>query len=126
MQLTSQEKVQKNGLLTGIKSFLIWSFTLSVCLLVVGFPVGFVLVSIGVLAVMVLHTVMPISSVIFVAAIIAALNVLAVLLGAAVLAVKGINPKDVTWLSWLHGDAEPKYETTYASCPISCDMPEQK
>lgn len=126
MQLTNQENVQKKGFLTSIKSFLIWSFTLTVCLLVVGFPLGFVLVTIGVLATIVLHAVLPISSVILVAGIISILNVLAVLLGAAILTFKGINPQDVTWLSWLHGDAEPKYTTTYASCPIACDLPEEK
>lgn len=126
MQLTDQQNLQKKGSLTGIKSFLIWSFTLTVCFLVVGFPVGFVLVTIGVLASIVLHAVMPISSVILVAGIIAALNVLAVLVGAAVLAIKGVNPQEVSWLSWLHGDADPHYTTTYASCPVSCDMPEEK
>ena len=126
MQLTSQESLQKKGFLTGIKSFLIWTFTLTVCLLVVGFPLGFVLVSIGVLATIVLHAVMPISSVILVASLISVLNVLAVLVGAAVLAIKGINPQDITWLSWLHGDAEPHYTTTYSSCPLTCDLPEDK
>lgn len=126
MQLTSQENVQKKGFLNGIKSFLIWSFTLTVCFLVVGFPLGFVLVTIGVLAAIVLHTLLPISSVILVAGAITALNILAVFVGAAILSIKGVNPQDVTWLSWLHGDAEPQYTTTYASCPLSCDLSEAK
>ncbi len=121
MQLTAQENLDKKGFLTGIKSFLIWSFTLTVCFLVVGFPLGFVLATIGVLAAIVLHAVMPISSVILVVGTIVVLNLLVVLVGAAVLAIKGVNPQEVSWLSWLHGDAQPHYTTNYASCPLSCD-----
>ncbi|MGF1485660.1 MAG: hypothetical protein ACFBSE_00925 [Prochloraceae cyanobacterium] len=125
MQLTTQPKYsKKSSLPASIKSFLIWSFTLTVCFLVVGFPAGFVLAAIGVLMTIVLHAVMPVSSVLFVVGLILALNVLVVLVGAAALTIKGINPQDVKWLSWLHGEAEPQYTTVYASCPLTCDVPE--
>jgi len=125
MQLTTEPNyTRKSTFLAGIKSFLIWSFSLTVCLLVVGFPLGFVLATIGVLMTIVLHAVMPISSVLFVGAVILALNVLVVLVGAAALTIKGINPQDVSWLSWLHGEADPQYTTVYASCPLTCQMPE--
>ncbi len=126
MQLTTQQNVRGNDFLADIKSFLIWSFTLTVCFLVVGFPVGFILVTIGVLMTIVLHAVMPISSVVLVGSALIALNVLIVLIGAAALTLKGIKPQDVTWLSWLHGDAELHYERVYASCPLTCEVAEQK
>ena len=72
----------------------------------------------------VLHAVMPISSVLLVGTAILAFNILVVVVGAAVLTIKGINPQDVTWLSWLHGDAEPHYSRVYASCPLTCAVPE--
>jgi len=125
MQLTTQPKAQNDNLLTGIKSFAIWCFTLTVCFLVVGFPVGFLLVTVGVLATIVLHAVMPISSVILVGVALLAVNVLVVLVGAAALTIKGIKPHEVTWLSWLHGDAELHYDTVYASCPLTCEVSKQ-
>ena len=124
MQLTDQKYYQKNLLLTSIKSFAIWTFTLTVCFLVVGFPLGFVLSSIGVLITIVLHTIMPASSVLLVGTIFLILNALSVLVGAAILTIKGVDPQDVTWLSWLHGDAEPHYTRVYASCPLTCSLPE--
>lgn len=57
------ELVRKNSYLALIKSFLIWSFTLTVCLLVVGFPVGALVVTIGILAAIILQTVFPTSAV---------------------------------------------------------------
>ena len=54
------ELTQKNSYFDLVKSFLIWSFTLTVCLLVVGFPVGALIVTIGILATIVLQTVIPI------------------------------------------------------------------
>ena len=124
MQLTTQppQYSEKKFFLNNIKSFLIWSFSLTVCLLVVGFPVGFILSSIGVLMTIVLHAIMPISSVLLVGTAILALNILLVLATAAVLTIKGIDPQDVTWLSWLHGDAELHYTRVYASCPLTCSL----
>ncbi|MGF1486894.1 MAG: hypothetical protein ACFBSE_07255 [Prochloraceae cyanobacterium] len=125
MQLSTQQQYsEKKFFLTGLKSFLIWSFTLTVCFLVVGFPVGFILSAIGVLMTIVLHAVMPTSAVLLVGSTILALNVLLVVVGAGILTAKGIDPQDVTWLSWLHGDAELHYNKVYASCPLTCGIPE--
>jgi hypothetical protein len=55
------ETTRKNSYVGLIKSFLIWSFTLTVCLLVVGFPVGALIVTVGLLATIVLQTVLPLS-----------------------------------------------------------------
>lgn len=116
------ELVQKNSYLDLIKSFLVWSFTLTVCLLVVGFPVGALVVTIGILATIILQTVIPASAVLVVTGSIFALNIGVVLLGAAILAFKGIHPEQVSWLSWLHGQNQLGHTPVYASCPLTCEF----
>ena len=116
------ELVRKNSYLDLVKSFLIWSFTLTVCLLVVGFPVGALVVTIGILATIVLQTVIPASAVLVVAGSIISLNIGVVLFGAAILAFKGINPQQVSWLSWLHGQNSLARTPVYASCPLTCQF----
>jgi hypothetical protein len=116
------ELVQKNSYLNLVKSFLIWSFTLTVCLLVVGFPVGALVVTVGILATIILQTVIPASAVLVVTGSIVALNIGVVFLGAAILAFKGINPEQVSWLNWLHGQNELANSPVYASCPLTCNL----
>ncbi|MGF1488694.1 MAG: hypothetical protein ACFBSE_16540 [Prochloraceae cyanobacterium] len=124
MEIISKENIVKDNLLAHLKSFLIWCFTLSICFLVVGFPLGFILVTLGVLATLVLNAIMPINAVIVVSSSILALNVLVVLLSAATLTIKKIQPQSVSWLSWLHGDAKPHHDTIYASYPLTCSLTE--
>lgn len=116
------ELVQKNSYFGFIKSFLIWSFTLTVCLLVVGFPVGALLVTVGILATIILQTVLPASAVLLVTGSIFAINISIVLIGAAVLSFKGIHPQQVSWLSWLHGQDNLLNTPVYASCPLTCQF----
>lgn len=116
------ELVRNNSYFGLIKSFLIWSFTLTVCLLVVGFPVGALLVMIGILAAIVLQTFIPASAVLVVATGIFSLNIAVVLIGAAVLSFRGIHPEEVTWLSWLHNEKELVNLPVYASCPLTCQF----
>lgn len=116
------ELVRKNSYFGLIKSFLIWSFTLTVCLLVVGFPVGVLVVTVGILATIILQTFIPASAVIVVAGSIFALNIGVVLIGAAVLSFKGIHPEEVSWLSWLHGQEDLVNSPVYASCPLTCQL----
>lgn len=116
------ELVQKNSYFSFIKSFLIWCFTLTVCLLVVGFPVGALVVTIGLLAAVILQTVLPASAVLLVTGSIFVLNLAIVLLGAAVLSWKGIHPEEVSWLNWLHGEKELLHTPVYASCPLTCQL----
>ena len=113
---------KKNSYLDLIKSFLIWSFTLTVCLLVVGFPVGALVVTVGILATIILQTVIPASAVLVVTGSIFALNIGVVLLSAAILAFKGIHPEQVSWLSWLHGQSNLTNTPVYASCPLTCQL----
>ena len=116
------ELARKNSYFGLIKSFLIWSFTLTVCLLVVGFPLGALIVTVGILATIILQTVIPASAVLVVTGSICALNVAVVLVGAAILSFKGIHPEEVSWLSWLHGKKELANTPIYASCPLTCQL----
>lgn len=122
MELTQRNSWDKGYWLATIKSFLIWNFTLTVCLLVVGFPVVVLMATIGALSAVVLQSVLPISSVLLVAGSIIGANVLAVVIGAALLTLKGIHPHEVSWLRWLHGEETPSHSAVYASCPLTCSL----
>lgn len=104
-----------------IKSFLVWTFMLSVVLLVVGFPLIALMATIGALLAVALHSVLPISSVLLVAGGLLGANVLAVMISAAVLTLKGVHPDKVSWLRWLNGQANPSNTSVYAACPLTCD-----
>jgi hypothetical protein len=69
-----------------------------------------------------LQSVLPVSAVLLVAGSLIGVNVLAVLLGAAVLTLKGVHPQEVRWLNWLHGDPDPLHTSVYAACPLTCDL----
>jgi len=105
-----------------IKSFLIWTFTLAVCLLVVGFPLVVVMATVGCLLSIVLQSIMPASAVLLVAGGLIMFNVMAVLIAAGVLTAKGIHPNQIRWLSWLHGEADKAQTTVYAACPLTCEI----
>ncbi|RDH46979.1 hypothetical protein [Fischerella thermalis] len=122
MALSQTANLSKTDSLLMVKSFLIWSFTLAVCLLVVGFPLVVLMATVGCLLSIVLQSVMPVSAVLLVAGGFILFNVLAVVIGASVLTAKGIHPKEVKWLSWLHGETEEMQKTVYAACPLTCDI----
>ena len=122
MTLASSSSFGKTYSLLMIKSFLIWSFTLTVCLLVVGFPLVVLMATVASLLSIVLQSVMPVSAVLLVAGSLIGFNVLAVILGAAALTLKGIHPSEVRWLSWLHGEADDIHTSVYAACPLTCDL----
>ncbi|MEM6612947.1 MAG: hypothetical protein AAF652_11970 [Cyanobacteria bacterium P01_C01_bin.72] len=116
------ETIRKNSYIGLIKSFLVWSFTLTVCLLVVGFPVGALVATVGLLATIILQTVLPASAVLVVVGSIFSLNLAIVIFGAAVLSLKGIHPEEVSWLNWLHGEKDLLNTPVYASCPLTCQF----
>jgi hypothetical protein len=105
-----------------LKSFLLWSFVLTVCLLVVGFPLVVLMMTVGALSAIILQSVLPISSVLLVAGMIIGANILAILISAALLTVKGVHPHEVSWLHWLHGEAKTYPQAVYASCPLTCEL----
>lgn len=122
MTLASSSSFGKTYSLLMLKSFLIWTFTLAVCLLVVGFPLVVLMATVAFLLSIVLQSVMPVSAVLLVAGSLIAFNVLAVILGAGALTIKGIHPHEVRWLSWLHGEADDIHTSVYAACPLTCDL----
>lgn len=122
MALTQSSNLGKTYSLMMIKSFSIWTFTLAVCLLVVGFPLVVLMSTVAFLLSLVLQSVMPVSAVLLVAGSLIGFNVLAVILGAAALTLKGIHPSEVRWLSWLHGEADDIHTSVYAACPLTCDL----
>lgn len=122
MALSQASDLGKTYSLQVIKSFLIWTFTLAVCLLVVGFPLVVLMATVGCLLSIVLQSVMPVSAVLLVAGGLILFNVMAVMVAAGVLTAKGVHPSDVKWLSWLHGEADQLQTTVYAACPLTCEM----
>lgn len=122
MALAESRSLKSAYSLLTIKSFLIWTFTLTVCLLVIGFPLIVLMATIGALLAVTLQYVMPISAVLLVAGGIIGANLLVVMLGAAALTLQGVHPQEVGWLRWLHGEENPKHTSIYASCPLTCDV----
>jgi hypothetical protein len=122
MQLTTRESIAKTYSLAMVKGFLIWTFTLAVCLLVVGFPLIVLMVTVGCLLAIALQSVLPVSAVLLVAGSLIGANIFAVLLGAGILTAKGVNPKEVRWLHWLNGEADALHTSIYAACPLTCDL----
>lgn len=122
MALTKSQSFVAAYSFSTIKSFLIWTFTLSVCLLVVGFPLVAIVVAIGCVLSIALQSVMPVSAVLLVAGGLIGANILSVMAGAAMLSLKGVHPQDVQWLNWLRGDENPLHSSVYAACPLTCDI----
>ena len=122
MNVSSTRTADSSYVSVLLKSFLIWSFTLLVCLLVVGFPVVVLMMTIGSLMAIVLQSVLPVSAVFVVAGTIIGGTLMSVLLAAAMLTYKGVHPQEVSWLSWLHGQETVASESVYASCPLTCDL----
>lgn len=122
MQLTQKQSLVENYFFAIIKSFLIWCFTLTVCFLVVGFPVVAVITAVASVFAIALQSVLPMSAVLLVATSVIGINVLAIFLIAGGLTLKGIHPQQVTWLRWLHGKGSLKQTAQFASCPITCDL----
>jgi hypothetical protein len=124
MHIAQQTSWGKGDSFGTFKSFLIWSFTLGVCFLVVGFPIVVIMTTIGCLSALVLQSVLSISSVLIVAGMLIGGSVLSIFIGAGILTLKGINPQDVSWLRWLNGEASPLCSSVYAACPLTCEIPQ--
>ncbi|MUL37538.1 hypothetical protein [Gloeocapsopsis dulcis] len=122
MTLAQSSSLKKTYYFFTLKSFLIWTFTLAVCLLVVGFPLVVLMATVGSLLSIVLQSVIPVSAVLLVVGSIITINVLAVVVGAGILTLKGIHPKEVSWLNWLHGEADTLHTSIYAACPLTCEL----
>ncbi|AFY79648.1 MAG: hypothetical protein IGR93_14250 [Hydrococcus sp. C42_A2020_068] len=122
MELAQKQSWEKSYIFTLAKSFLIWSFTLTVCLLVVGFPVVVLMATVGAFLSIILQSLLPVSAVLLVAGGIVGAHALGIFIGAAILTANGIHPTEVSWLTWLHGEASPSHTSVYASCPLTCGL----
>ncbi len=121
MTVAQAPQDNRTNFLLIIKSFLIWTFALTVAWFVVGFPIVAVMATLGALSAVVLQAVLPMSAVLVVSVILLVVNVLGILLGAAGLALKGIHPHEVRWLRWLDASNEITKSPVYAACPLTCD-----
>jgi hypothetical protein len=109
-------------LVTTIKSTLVWSFVLTVCMLVIGFPILMLMVAVGSLTAVTLHAIMPTSAMLMTAIGFIGVHILGILAASAFLTLKGIHPQEVESLRWLNGQANPETLSVYASCPLTCDL----
>jgi hypothetical protein len=80
------------------------------------------MMTVGALSAIILQSVLPISSVLLVAGMIIGINILAILISAALLTAKGVHPHEVSWLHWLHGEVKTSHQAVYASCPLTCGV----
>lgn len=103
-----------------IKCFSIWIFTLTVCWLVIGFPVVALIFISGTLLALGLQIVLPMSAIAVVAGSILAANVIILVGIAASLTAWGIHPHQAPGLLWLN---PTKIQTSviFAACPLTCD-----
>ncbi|NET35392.1 MAG: hypothetical protein F6K19_25770 [Cyanothece sp. SIO1E1] len=122
MAIASNQIVDRTDVLLGVKGFLLWTFLLEACLLVVGFPLTLVIVAGGAFVAVALQAVMPVNAVLVVSAILVIANLSLVISSAAILTAKKIHPRDVSWLGWLHQDSDPLDVAVYASCPLTCEI----
>jgi uncharacterized membrane protein YhaH (DUF805 family) len=122
MQITNQGSWTNSYVIGIVKSFLLWTFTLTVSFLVVGFPVVVIIMTIGALAAVVLQSIFPASALLLVTGTILGMTVLAILLSALALTLKGVHPQEVSWLRWLHGKDKPEHNPVNAACPLTCNL----
>lgn len=77
-------------------------------MLIVGFPVGILIVTVGSLLAMVLHEILPGISLVMIVGSFIAVQLVGVMIAAAMLTLKGTHPGDVSWLPWLNGQSNPR------------------
>lgn len=109
-------------LVTTIKSILVWSFVLTVCMVVIGFPILMLMVAVGSLTAVTLQAIMPTGAMLMTAIGFIGAHILGILAASSFLTLKGIHPHEVESLRWLNGQANPVTISTYASCPLTCDL----
>lgn len=122
MTLVQNQPFKNLYFLVAIKSFLIWTFTLTVCMLVIGFPAVVLVVSIGALMAVTLHAIMPFSAVLLIVVGLIGIHAIGIMSTAAFMTASGIHPQEVEWLRWLNGQADPSNTSVYAACPLTCEI----
>lgn len=124
MTLANSQSLENSDILFTLKSFSVWVFTLTVCMIVIGFPMFMLVVSLSALAAFVLNAILPFSSILFVSAIVIGVHAFGIMFAAAWLTSKGIHPQEVEFFRWLNGKENPLHTSVYASCPLTCDLGE--
>ncbi|MBD1824904.1 hypothetical protein H6F51_20755 [Cyanobacteria bacterium FACHB-DQ100] len=124
MTLANSQSLENSHILFTLKSFLIWVFTLTVCMIVIGFPVFVLVVSVSAVAAFALNAILPFSSILFVSALVIGVHAFGIMFAAAWLTAKGIHPQEVEFLRWLNGKENPLHTSVYASCPLTCELSE--
>ncbi|WP_041676967.1 hypothetical protein [Synechococcus elongatus] len=119
--VAAQLSVPVRGSQFWIRGFLLWMFTFLVCFLVVGFPAVVVLTAIAALASVVLQAVMPVSAVLLVSGLVFGGLLLASVIPAVMLTLRGVHPQEVTWLPWLNGNTDATVTSRFAACPLTCE-----
>ncbi len=122
MTLVQSQPFKNLYFIVALKSFLIWTFTLTVCMIVVGFPALVLVVSVGALLAVTLHAIMPFSAVLLIAVGLIGIHAIGIMLAAAFMTANGIHPQEVEWLRWLNGQADPLHTSVYAACPLTCEI----
>jgi hypothetical protein len=122
MALARSQSLGNLYFLLALKSFLLWTFTLTVCMIVLGFPLLVLVVTVGALLAGALHAILPLSGVLFATIAVIGIHALGIMFMAGLLTLKGIHPQEVEWLRWLHGEANPLHTSVYAACPLTCDI----
>ncbi|PZD75431.1 hypothetical protein C1752_00526 [Acaryochloris thomasi RCC1774] len=102
-----------------IQRFCIWTFSLTVCWLVVGFPVVALLVIGTSLVAISLQAVLPFSTIMVVGGGVLAANVTFLIVGAALLTAWGVHPRQLSGVGWPKSLAQEP--VVFASCPLTCD-----
>ncbi|GAP98451.1 hypothetical protein [Leptolyngbya sp. NIES-2104] len=124
MTLANSQSLENSAILFNLKSFSVWVFTLTVCMIVVGFPMFILVVSLSALAAFVLDAILPFSSILFVSALVIGVHAFGIMFASAWLTSKGIHPQEVEMFRWLNGKENPLHTSVYASCPLTCEIAE--
>jgi hypothetical protein len=122
MAVSSSQMISRSNYGLMLKSFLLWTGILTVCLLITGFPVGIFIVAIGSLMAMMMHEILPGIGIVMVVGSFIAIQLVGVMVVAALLTLKGTHPSDVSWLPWLSGQSNPQNHAIFASCPLTCEI----
>jgi hypothetical protein len=124
MALSASQSVKHLQFWSMLKSFSVWSFTLFIVYLMVGYPLFILTIIIGSLFAIALEPVLQTSAVLWVAGSLIGIHLLAMLGGALMLTLRGIHPHEVSWLNWSDDrtSAHAAYSVVYASCPLTCPL----
>lgn len=122
MTVSQSQTINQSNYGLMLKSFLLWTGILTVCLIIAGFPIGILIVTVGSLLAMVLHEILPGMSLVMIVGSFVAVQLAGVMVAAAMLTLKGTHPSDVSWLPWLSGQSNPQNHSVYAACPLTCEI----